>query len=63
MSDLHKQIAALKHAIAEAEKVTLVAGFKPSAVAKAQQIVAQLKIDLTRLERKLADQHNRQHAA
>ncbi len=37
MSELIKQITTLKNAIAEAEKVTTAKGFKPSAVAKAQQ--------------------------
>jgi len=63
MSELVKQITAIKNAIAEAEKVTADKGFKPSAVAKAQQIVAELKRDLTRLERKLADRQNQQHVA
>lgn len=58
MSELVKQISTLKNAIAEAEKVTLATGFKPSAVAKAQIIIAQLKRDVTRLERKLADQQH-----
>lgn len=58
MSDLSRQITVLKNAIAEAEKVTADKGFKPSAVAKAQQIVAQLKRDVQRLERKLADQQH-----
>ena len=58
MSELIKQIATLKNAIAEAEKVTTATGFKPSAVAKAQIIIAQLKRDVTRLERKLADQQH-----
>lgn len=58
MSELIKQITTLKNAIAEAEKVTTAKGFKPSAVSKAQIIIAQLKRDVTRLERKLADQQH-----
>lgn len=48
-----KAIEAIKRTIAESEKVTASNGFGPAKVAKARQIIAQLKQDLRRLETKV----------
>lgn len=47
-------IKAIHKAIAEAEKVTTANGFSKAKVQRAQQVIAQLKQDLRRLETKTA---------